>query len=67
MYVTIEETRNKEVWVDTDDFYEAIEIAESVYKDGGYDMRSEYGGAVEVHALVGDAEHDFVEIAEWFC
>lgn len=63
MYVTIEETRNKEIWVDADDFDDAIEIAEGIYKDGGIDMRT----GSEVHALVGDAENDFVTISEWFC
>ena len=63
MYVTIEETRNKEIWVEADDFDEAIEEAERLYKEGGVDMRS----GSEVHALVGDKENDFCLIAEWFC
>lgn len=63
MYIWIEETRNKEIWVDADDFDEAIEIAEGIYCDGGIDMRC----GAEVHASVGDAEHDFCEIADWFC
>jgi len=63
MYVWIEETRNKEIWVDTDDFDEAIEIVEGIYCDGGIDMRS----GAEVHASVGDSEHDFCEIADYDC
>ena len=63
MYVWIEETRNKEIWVDTDDFDEAIEIVEEEYKSGGIYMNE----AAEVHASVGDAEHDFCEIAVWYC
>lgn len=63
MYVTIEETRNKEIWVDAADFDEAIEVAERIYKEGGIDMTS----GSEVHALVGDSENDFCEIAVWYC
>ena len=63
MYVWIEETRNKEIWVDTDDFDEAIEIVEEEYKSGGIYMNE----ATEVHASVGDAEHEFCEIAVWYC
>ena len=63
MYITIEETRNKEIWVDAEDFDEAVEMAESIYKGGGYDLHCD----TEVHALVGDGEHEFQEIAVWFC
>lgn len=63
MYVVIEETRSKEIWVDADDFDEAIGVAEELYVDGQIDMRD----ATEVHALVGDEENDFIEIAEWYC
>jgi len=63
MFVTIEETRNKEIWVEASCFEEAIEEAERLYKDGLVDMRS----GSEVHALVGDKANDFCLIAEWFC
>ena len=63
MYVTIEETRNKEIWVDADDFDEAIEIVNGIYRDGGIDMRC----GSEVHALVGDNDHEFYEMAVWYC
>lgn len=63
MYVTIEETRNMEVWVDASDFDEAMDIVERNYKNGEYDMRC----SSEVRALVGDREHEFCEIAYWYC
>lgn len=63
MYVTIEEIIDKEIWVDADNFDDAVEIVEHEYKDGGIDVKNR----AEVHALVGDAENEFVEIAVWYC
>lgn len=61
--VTVEETRNKDIEVEAEDFDEACEIVEEMYSNGQIDMRC--GAWVTVS--VGDAFHDFQEIAQWGC